>query len=237
MDKSTEKTGFCTLHKPNPELLAKYESSARIYGDELVLKDITSAKRMATSLWRSIKSFNMLPPKVLNDMRNAAIGFDDLARELKTVGLWCDEYLAFCKSQRKLEELAAIEEFALDRWRSDTQLMNFEIALVNELCTAEGLREMGAWFHSHGVLNDIPTTEFLSPFNSTIEFGPNDSIIKTCRYLMNARISDGHKIESWKKYSYRIGWVEYNNYFGHRLSVKASADNYLRKIAGSKEPT
>ena len=103
--------------------------------------------------------------------------------------------------------------------------------MLKELQTSSGMQAMGEWFHSHGVLQNIPATNFSSPFSTFTVFSPGDDVLNACLCLIEASTTVGHLIKGFNTARYRIGYSEYNNYLQHQLESRASSLKVIQLIS------
>ena len=149
--------------KADPELIQRWEWSARYHGDAKIKIELANAKRTATSMQKARTQFSHIKPEHDLAIRAAASALRSLAGDLAALATWAKAYGAFCEAERKREDAAELEATAQERWGSDESEVKFEYDLIRELVSDEGQLAFGAWCHSKGKYLSCETAEIHGP--------------------------------------------------------------------------
>lgn len=131
------------------ELIERYQHHAQWHGDEQIKKDASSAERTATQLEKSVQQFGQLTSKDQRSLLAAASAMRALARNLVTLASWANKFKTHCDKVRKDDLVAKITKLATERWANKRE-QEFELALVDELFTKEGMKIYSDWVRSNG---------------------------------------------------------------------------------------
>lgn len=210
---------------------ALYLKSAELHGDMQIKADAVRINRLTSALRKHLSLLHQVPDSIHLDMSRLLVKLEDYTSDLESIVDWAAQVhlqAEHHKSKATREKLAC---FAKGRWGADTELRDAEIAVLKELQTSSGMQAMGEWFHSHGVLQDIPASNFSSPFSTFKIFSPGDEVLNACLCLIKASTTEGHRIKGFNTAWYRIGYSEYHNYLQHQLESKATSLKVIQLIS------
>jgi len=224
---STEKAKF--VQDADPRTL--YVKSAEEHGDMQIKADAARIKNLTSALKKNLAHLHQVPDSLRLEMSNLVEKLEGYTSDLMNIVDWASEVHVKAQRDRARATRELLERFAQDRWGSDAELRDAEIAVLKELQTSSGMQAMGEWFHAHGLLKDIPAANFSSPFSTLMIFTPGDEVLNACHCLMKASASRGQRIKGFHSSWYRIGYSEYNNYLQHQLDSKASSLKLIQLIS------
>lgn len=225
-----EKTNIANfVQSIDPRLL--YLRSAALYGDTQIKADAARIKTLTSTLRKNLSFLQEIPDNLQLDMSRLLVKLEDYTSDLLSIVDWASGVHEQAQQEKKMATREQLERFAQDRWGADVELRDAEISVLKELQTSSGMQAMGEWFHSHGLLRDIPSTNFSSPFSSFKIFSPGDDVLNMSLCLITASTTVGHRIKGFNTALYRIGYSEYNNYLQHQLESKASSLKVIQMIS------
>jgi hypothetical protein len=228
IDESADRDNFG--QDSDPQVL--YLQSAELHGDTQIKADAARLKRITSALRNNLSLLHRVPNSLHVDMGKLLVKLEDYTSDLMNIVDWASEVHAQAQRERNKVAREQLECFAQERWGTDIERRDTEIAVLKELQTSSGMQAMGEWFHSHGLLQDIPATNFSSPFSTFTVFSPGDEVLNACLCLIKASTTVGHRIKGFNTAWYRIGYSEYDNYMQHQLESKASSLKLIQLISG-----
>lgn len=210
------------------ELVDRWESDIRHYGDTNIKAQVSHAKRTATTLSKAMGQFSHMSPEQELAIRAAASAMRSLAEDLAPLAKWAAKYKAFCDAERKREHAEDLERLAFERWGNDATAVQFEADLVHELGTKDGCLAFAEWLHSNGLHLDVP----LEGISCCIERLGNGATLReklADQIRENRRDSDNR----WRTlHGERLiaSFETYERYRAHRKDVAAKAAGILKSF-------
>jgi hypothetical protein len=220
--------GFESRRKPNPELIDRYEWSARIHGDEEIKIELATARRTATTLAKARTQFKHLQLADQMALDEAARVMRRLAADLSELVAWAKEYGAYCADQWTKADAAELVEIADKRWGKDAEALAFEVDLLRELNTDLGREAFGDWMHSTGRQLDVKSKDFSTPASSGSFISAASRCEVVAQFVRQEQRTEAHKWESIRGWHYSCSWAEYESYLTHRRTVASSTAAMLR---------
>ena len=227
IDESTKRANLGQNSDPR----ALYLKSAELHGDMQIKADVARLKSLTSALRKNLSLLDQAPDSLHLDMSRLLVKLEAYTSDLVSIVDWASEVHVQAQRYRSKATREQLERFAQDRWGADIDLRDAEISVLKELQTSSGMQSMGEWFHSHGVLQNIPATNFSSPFSTFTVFSPGDDVLNACLCLIKASTTVGHLIKGFNTARYRIGYSEYNNYLQHQLESRASSLKVIQLIS------
>ncbi len=208
-----------TRRRADPELIRRWESSVRYYGDANIKIQLANAKRTSTSMTKAGKQFSNLRPEHELAINAAVSAMQALVRELEPLALWAKDYKVFCDAERKKEVAAELDAIAMARWGNDEGALQFEVDLIAELGTLEGRLAFAKWVHATGKYLDVAMTQITCTVNalnyhgSTVRERAANTVKEEMRSTTPNRWNDqrGPKII--------CPWQDYEAYVAYRREV------------------
>jgi hypothetical protein len=216
------------------ELISRWESSARYYGDRDIKIQLASAKRTATTLVKSATQFSNLKPEHELAIKAAANAMRSLAEELSVLAVWAKKYKIFCDQQRELEKISRLDELAAKRWGGDPKVFAFEFDLVNELCTKDGQLQFAAWIHSSGLFRDVKPENLTCRVDKLHEGkSPQHRLAQTIvEFSDSDRYSPDHAWTGFRGEKIAIcSFAKYEEYLRYRQSIQKTASLLLESVS------
>lgn len=215
----------------NTDLLTKFEFHARYHGDRDTKREMSNAKRTATILEQSIKTFGYLSVDTLLEIKAAASAMRVLSNDLKVLAAWAKEYKLFCDSERKIEYYKELEKIAAQRWKTSDDL-SFELNIMKELCTEKGQVAFGNWVHSTGRhldcnVNDISCVIDRTEFDG-VKFCKNNGSEKHLAATIIKNVTIHKACNKWQPSAWTglrvvCGVIIYEEYIAYRQVVYKAA--------------
>lgn len=210
------------------ELVEQYAYQARYGGADQIKNDAASAKRTATQLEKAVRQFTQLTTKDKTALLDAALAMRTLARNLTGLTRWADNLKAYCSKVRKADLVAEMTQLAATRW-ANPQEQEFELALVDELNTKEGLAAYAAWHHGNRRHRQIQPKEFSFNYNRNAAANQDAGDFPLhLRHLIalteDYGFSDGGpRASGW----FYIGRAQFEEYLNHRKSLAMQVQGFL----------
>lgn len=128
---------------------AHYEFHARYHGDENAKKAAAEARRVATSLGKSITQFTaLLDPKQLQALQDASTVMRGLAADLDVVCKLANAHKADTARKRLQEWQALCDQVAAERWAGDDAAMLVEARELSDFWDQADALEVDEWIKS-----------------------------------------------------------------------------------------
>lgn len=227
------------VHKAvNQELIEKYAFYAQYYGERDAKIDLACARRTATTLEKTARSFTQLSEKDHRALLETASAMRRLAGELQAIVTWAKAFFAHCERERKQEKDELCRAQAFLRWQGNAEACAFEASIIEELMTKEGRISFAQWMHSTGQYRSISPENFA--FN--VKFGVDKNLEIRTIQAINSDLN-GDSLSQWGMGYYRghsgheyyhIEKSSYEAYLTWRKSMAAIVHTTLSDIAGGQ---
>ena len=220
-------TGFKSRRKVNPALVELYEFNARYHGDKDIKKELSTARRTATSLENASKQFGHLRPEHKLALDAATSAMRQLSADLSELVSWAKEYGVYCAAEHARKAAAELEAVAEKRWGNDQKALAFEADVIIELVSQHGGEAFGHWMHSIGQHLDVKPEDFVFSFDNIPNrefFYQRQVLTKLIRNAMNL---SPHKWSGRQGMNYSCGWQDYEMYLAHRKAAALATEKLL----------
>lgn len=209
-------------------LTMRYSKTASQHGSMAARKDIAATRRMMSSLRNSFSLFDHRSEEERANVSETIRLLESVVQELIVVSSWSEEFFEFCSKNAHQNLLAQINKFCEIRWGANFRRQQFEVNLVHELRTKQGLGEMLQWFQSCGILLDVKPIHFISLFLDEEELKTKDTVLNAAYFLLKAEGNEQQQVTGKKDLRYTFGWAEYNNYLEHRWKAAREYEQFLK---------
>ena len=135
---STLMTGFKSRRQVNPELIDRYEWNARYHGDKDIKKELSTARRTATSLENACKQFGHLRPEHKLALDAATSAMRQLSADLSELVGWAKEYGVYCAAEHARQAAAELEAVAEKRRCNDQNCAGVDPGITTQAGLANG---------------------------------------------------------------------------------------------------
>ena len=224
---STLMTGFKSRRKVNPELIERYEWNARYNGDKDIKKELSTARRTATSLENASKQFGHLRPEHQLALDAATSAMRQLSADLSELVSWAKEYGMYCAAEHARKAAAELEAVAEKRWGNDQKALAFEADVIVELVSRNGAVALGYWMHSIGQHLDVKPEDFSIDFDNVRLQESHHQRKVLARIIQNAIGRTPLKWAGQRGMSYSCGWGDYELYLTHRKAAALVTEKLL----------
>ncbi|POR10826.1 hypothetical protein [Diaphorobacter sp. LR2014-1] len=208
-----------------------YQKSAELHGDMQIQLDASRIKKLTSTLKKSLVLLEHVPDSLRMEMRQLHAKLEDYRSDLLSIVDWASDVYVQAQREKTNSTRVQLERFGFERWGGDSALRDAELAVLKELQTSSGMQAMGEWFHGHGLLLDIPATNFSSPFSAFKVFSAGEEVLNASYCLLQAQGTTGQRIKGYNNAWYRIGFLEYDNYLNHQLACQRSSLKLIQHIA------
>lgn len=213
----------------DPELIKNYISSAPYYGDALIKRDLGQHKRTLTGLKKVYARSAMLDAASTTALGDAIAVLDVQIQKLQTACEWANELKAHVENVKQRKAVCDSLLFQTIRWGNNKNAMKFELDLVRELTTRNGLADFCAWLHTAKLLSGVPSSQFFGPFKVSAS-GQYDDQMLVCA-LMDLQFKSSSITRGPTDSSYVFGWLDYCSYLQYRLERQSDVRAILKSIA------
>ena len=224
-------TGFKSRRKVNPELIDRYEWNARYHGDKDIKKELSTARRTATSLENSSKQFGHLRPEHKLALEAATSAMRQLSADLSELVGWAKEYGVYCAAEHARQAAAELEAVAEKRWGNDPKALAFEADVVAELSSRYGAVALGHWMHLLGQHLDVKPEDFSIDFDNVHNQESHHQRKVLARIIQGAMGRAPLKWAGPRGMSYSCGWGDYELYLTHRKAAALATEKLLSGFA------
>ena len=213
-----------------PELTKHYLSSATYYGDAVIKRDIVQHRRTLNGLKKVRTNSSVLDAVALASIESAITVIEEHIKKLVIAASWANELHAHY--EMKLNHRAGRDSllFQKTRWQGSKQAMEFELDLVRELTTRNGLADFCDWLHAKNLISCVPQAQFFGPFK-VCATGQYEDQTLVCA-LMDLHFKSSAMTPGPSGSSYVFGWRDYCDHLQYRREQVMDVRAILKNIAG-----